>query len=203
MNNLDHIIEENYSSKLDDVKSWCSTQYRSIFGEIFDKIENIRSRMESQNRPITDTELEWVLVSLPLDLFYISERLNSFKLEYEVIKLSKPSQKHKIEKQLIEEYEQSDMKLTSTKLKDLIDVELSGHSMICTAYSSVISRVESEISFSRELIMGCKKLWDSRRRTEEINPVNSENAEITLNVDSTQSVIYTPKTSKDYIHGSL
>ena len=38
-------------------------------------------------------------------------------------------------------------------------------------YNSVNERVRRQISFSRELIMSSKKLWDARRATEDANPI--------------------------------
>ena len=34
-------------------------------------------------------------------------------------------------------------------------------------YTAVVTRVEIDIAFSKELIMGARKVWDARRRSED------------------------------------
>ena len=44
---------------------------------------------------------------------------------------------------------------------------------VLKAYETLVNLVESQISFCRELIMGSKKIWDARRRSESANPVGA------------------------------
>lgn len=163
-------IESQYKEYIEDIETWCNEQYNLYFKECFDSVRKIHKSMESQVRAISDTELEWILTELPMTLFSISESLNKYRLEHEVIKLRKKKIKLELEakaKQLVE-----DDFLSKSDTKSWLDAQLSEHDILLAAYSSVISRVESEISFSKELIMGCKKIWDARRKSEASNPVS-------------------------------
>ena len=44
--------------------------------------------------------------------------------------------------------------------------------ILILAYDNLITRVEKEMSYSRELIMSAKKIYDVRRNTEQSNPVS-------------------------------
>lgn len=44
--------------------------------------------------------------------------------------------------------------------------------ILLLAFSTIIQRVENEISFCRELIMGAKKVYDRRKATESASPIN-------------------------------
>lgn len=166
---INDFVQENYQEYIDDIKSWVDEQYDRFFKSCFDSVKDIHSRMKSQARQITDSELEWILTELPMELFSISENLNKIRLDAEVIKLRKKSIRYDIDNKFAE-YAKTE-KLTKSEVKNLVDAEMVEHDILSSAYSSLITRVESEISFSRELIMGCKKIWDSRRKAENSNPV--------------------------------
>ena len=136
---------DNSASMLD----WCDEMYRTVFDEYFREIRELRSSLSDKSKPITDDELETVLTTVPLNLFAVSEALNKFKLEYEMTKL--------------------ELRNAKRNKQDTTELEI-----LSIAYSTVISRVETEISFSRELIMGVKKIWDGRRSTERSNPVSDD-----------------------------
>lgn len=167
---INEFIQENYQEYISDVESWVDDQYTEYFKTCFDKVRRIHERMKSQSRSITDSELEWILTELPMELFSISETLNKVRLDVEVIKLRKKSVKRDLDKKASELVKEGEFNKTDSKT--WVDAELSEHDILISAYSSLITRVESEISFSRELIMGCKKIWDARRKTEASNPVS-------------------------------
>ena len=167
---INEFIQENYSEYIDDVESWVTAQYDKFFKECFDKVRKIHVSMKSQTRQISDSELEWILTELPLTLFSISENLNKVRLDMEVIKLRKKSIKIELESKASEMVKEGEF--NKTESKSWVDAELAEHDILISAYHSLITRVESEISFSRELIMGCKKIWDARRKTENSNPVS-------------------------------
>ena len=48
--------------------------------------------------------------------------------------------------------------------------------ILILAYDNLITRVEKEMSYSRELIMSAKKIYDARRNTEQSNPVSEVNS---------------------------
>lgn len=174
---IESFIQENYQEYIDDIEQWVDSQYNQHFKKCFDSVRDIHKSMKSQTRTISDGELEWILTELPMQLFSISESLNKVRLDAEVIKLRKKTVKAELEKTAAAMVKSDE--LAKTDVKGWVDTELADHDILLSAYTSLISRVESEISFSKELIMGCKKIWDSRRRTENSNPVG----EVTLNQD--------------------
>ena len=167
--NINQFREENYKEYIDDICDWVDEQYSKYFKSCFDSVRKMHESMKSQVRPISDSELEWILVELPMTLFSISEDLNKIRLEVEVIKLRKKTIKSELEQKASELVR--DSVITKADIKSWVDTELADHDILLSAYNSLITRVESEISFSKELIMGCKKIWDSRRKTEASNPV--------------------------------
>lgn len=167
--NIKEFVQENYAEYIDDIQSWVDEQYAEHFKDCFDSVRNIHKTMQSSSRTISDSELEWILTELPMMLFSISEDLNRVRLDAEVIKLRKKTVKSDFDKLASEMVENKE--LAKTEVKNWVDTALVDHDILISAYTSLISRVETEISFSRELIMGCKKIWDSRRKTESSNPV--------------------------------
>lgn len=167
---INEFVRENYQEYIEDIESWVDEQYDRFFISCFDKVNQIHSSMKSHTRQISDSELEWILTELPMELFSISENLNKIRLDAEVIKLRKKSIRRDVDGKFA--IKAKDEKLTKSEIKNLVDAEMVEHDILSSAYSSLIARVESEISFSRELIMGCKKIWDARRKTETSNPIS-------------------------------
>jgi len=167
--NIKDFVQENYAEYIEDIQSWVDEQYSKHFKNCFDSVRNIHKTMQSTSRTISDSELEWILTELPMMLFSISEDLNKVRLDAEVIKLRKKTVKANLDKQANDLVAAKE--LAKTDAKSWVDTELVDHDILISAYTSLITRVETEISFSRELIMGCKKIWDARRKTENSNPV--------------------------------
>ena len=71
--------------------------------------------------------------------------------------------------------------------QEAIDEE---YKLMNIVYNCVIDKVEHQLSFSKELIMGAKKVWDARKRTEQ--PVIPE-------VNNLPD--YQPIKKQTYIHG--
>jgi len=127
--------------------------YNNYFAKYFQREVEMQEKFRDINVSITDKELEWIITSLPLDLFAASDALSQFKQHNEIVKLTIKQRKSKgVESQEIDE---------EYKLMQIV-------------YTSVIDKVEHQISFSKELIMGAKKVWDARKRSEQppINEVN-------------------------------
>lgn len=128
--------------------------YNRYFELYFREMNNNFLRFRDADTPITDKELEWIITSLPLKLFSVANALAQFKQHNEIVKLKIKQRKGKdvdgADAGLDEEY----------KLMSII-------------YASVITRVEQEISFSKELIMGAKKVWDARRSGEQ-SPIGAK-----------------------------
>ena len=156
-------LHRDFESDIDSVTDWCTEIYNTQFGEFFDDGRKLFNRLRSKDHPITDEELTWILIQLPIELFSVAEALNRFKISQEVVKLKNRQR----EKSLIDQSLETSI---TRKQKDAEDKSLEDK-LLAVAYSTVIDRVSNEISWGRELIMGAKKIWDSRRNTDQSNPV--------------------------------
>lgn len=122
--------------------------YDKYFAKYFVKEVEMYARFRDSDVPINDYELSWIITALPLELFAVSNALAQFKQHNEIVKLT--------------------IKQRKGKSKDLPDDGLDDEfKLMAIIYSAVISRVEQQISFSKELIMGAKKIWDARRASEQ------------------------------------
>ena len=120
--------------------------YHKYFAQYFEKETELYTKFRNEEVSISDKDLEWILISLPLDIKMASSALAQFKQYNEIVKLKIKSRKAE-----------------HTEDEDGMDEEFKLMSII---YTSVITRVEHDISFSKELIMGAKKVWDARRASE-------------------------------------
>ena len=118
--------------------------YTNYFAKYFAKEAEMYERFQDAHNSITDQELEWIITSLPLELMSASDALAQFKQHNEIIKLTIKQRKNHTQEDIDNEY----------KLMSIV-------------YGCIISKVEGKLSFSKELIMGAKKVWDARRRTEQ------------------------------------
>lgn len=128
--------------------------YNRYFELYFREMNGNFLRFRDADTPITDKELEWLITSLPLKLFSVSNALAQFKQHNEIVKLKIKERKNK----------------DKDAEDDGLDAE---YKLMTIIYASVITRVEQEISFSKELIMGAKKVWDARR-TGEKSPISPQ-----------------------------
>ena len=160
-------------SKVDSIKqadilsvvNWCEEIYNTRFAKYFQGTRELYAKLQDRKTPITTDELEDLLTTTPLHLFSVSEELNNLRLSYEVVKLTNKSDRRAAVDDLISKG------VSQSKANE--SVSLSVESKILEdAYNTVITRVENEISFSRELIMAAKKIWDSREHGEKVNPVS-------------------------------
>lgn len=133
--------------------------YKRYFSVYFHKEVEMHKRFRDTDKPITDAELEWIITSLPLELFAVANALAQFKQHNEIVKL-KVKQRSK----------------NKDADPDGLDEE---YKLMTIIYSSVITRVEQEIAFSKEMIMGAKKVWDARRNSE-LPPIGESAAKIEL-----------------------
>jgi len=159
-----------FQSNIDDANQTANRIYSDNFDTYFSNVRELGNRMRSAIQPITDQELEDVLTVLPLNLFSAAEAVNRLKLDMEIIKLESKKRKVEIQKNLPEK--------SKISKSDWIASELADSEIALAIYSSVISRAESEMTYCKELIMGCKKIWDGRRSAEKSNPVGE------LNIDT-------------------
>lgn len=159
MRPMEEIIKDQQSNT-QDVLSWCNSVYDTKFRSYFTESRALFERMNSKISPISDKELEWILIDLPLILFSVSEELNSLRLSVEITKLQ-----NKEQKRLFADMSKDD------RIAHNADSVLEEGELLKLAYAHLIKRVENEVSASRELIMGAKKIWEGRRTTEQSNPV--------------------------------
>ena len=135
---------ESLKEDFNSADALVSEIYDRYFSRYFAKEIEMHARFKDSEVPITDNELEWLITSLPLELFSVANALAQFKQHNEIVKLK--------------------IKQRKGKSKDAIDDGLDEeYKLMSIIYASVITRVEQEISFSKELIMGAKKVWDARR----------------------------------------
>lgn len=163
MRDLSTICEE-YSQDIESVQNWHDQKYHELFGSTFDDLAQMQSRLASKERPITDEELEWTLTTFPLNLIRAAESLNQLRLELEVVKLNNAAKKTELSKKYHTDIEYS--KWTAAMKSEAIAAEMAEYYTLQSAYTSIITRVENQLLYSREFIMGAKKVWDSRRHSE-------------------------------------
>lgn len=140
---------DSLKSDFESADALVDQMYNRYFKTYFQDLNESFSRFRDADTPITDKELEWIITSLPLKLFSVSNALAQFKQHNEIVKL-KIKERKAAAKAEVED--------------DGLDTE---YRLMTIIYASVISRVEQEISFSKELIMGAKKVWDARRSSEQ------------------------------------
>ena len=165
-------MNSQHSEDLAAVPEWCNETYNKHFAQYFTDQRSLFARLKSKQHPITNTELETILTTVPLQLFSVSEVLNKFRISQSVIKLKTKQKEREI-------YSSSQERTAAAKQAEASNAVLED-GLLYNAYGTVISRVDAEIAFSRELIMGAKKIWDARVRTETVHPVSptSESSEL-------------------------
>lgn len=181
---IDAITSIQKDSDISEVVEFSNQLYSEHFGQYFTNLKELFSRLQDSDRPITDKELEKIMTMLPLELFSASEALANFKLMLGVIKI-KIKQK---EKSILDKGTDP-----AIKKRESISYSMLEDKLLVNVYDSIITRVDKEISFSRELIMTAKKIWDARRCTESVNPINEHNSD-----DEDKLPDYKPK-DKQYI----
>ena len=155
-------IASSYEANSEDVVSWCTNLYDTKFSSYFAKQRILYERLQSKDQPITDIELEEILTAIPLELFQASEAVSQLRIRHEVVKIGI--------KEKMRSVELASTASTATAKKEEASDSVLGDQLLLLAYGTILDRVEKEISFSRELIMSAKKIWDARRRTEDSMP---------------------------------
>lgn len=168
-----HDVVSEYSHDTSAVHTFCDNIYVTYFASHFTKIRELYSRLKSEVNPITDDELEYILITFPLELISISEKLNNLRLDREVVKLKNKEKLEYFRNRFIDEAH--DLELNKSETQEFVShsvVEcMVEYEVLLTAYDSIITRVSNEQTFSKELIMGAKKVWDARRASEAVVPI--------------------------------
>lgn len=150
--------------------------YEAIFADYFKEARSMFNRIRSSTRPVTDEELAWVLETLPMQLFDVSECRAKLQLSLECSKLKLSSDFQQFCLSLPE----NEAKFPQSKLREVFDVKNMDDSITLKVYESLITRIDKEVQYCRELIMSSKKIWDARRKTEISNPVSEGDYESEL-----------------------
>jgi len=179
MSDLYKVIEE-YESDSAVIKNFCDELYDNLFAEHFTQVKYLYTRLKSEIQPITDEELEYILTLFPMELISVAENLNKLRLDAQVVKLKNKEKVEAIRTQAVAEAAALAMNKVETQehVSHKISESLIEYEILLAAYTSVITRVENEQTFSKELIMGSKKIWDSRRAGEAVNPVEPVTPEL-------------------------
>lgn len=146
---------QGLQSDIDEVNEWAEEQYGEFFAPYFREQPKLYNRLKSSEDPITDEELEWILTNLPLDLFSATEQLSKLKTSQEVIKLSI--------KQRERDYMKTHTEGSETKRKEEAAALVAEDKLLVTVYDIISERVSKQMTFSKELIMSSKKIWDARK----------------------------------------
>ena len=155
MSDFDKLYNKYFKGEIDGAIEWCYNLYVKDFEDVFKDVLELYDGMDSEFRSISDSELEWIITGLPLELFAVSESLNNMKLGEQVIRLKT-----------------KELKSVPESESELSEVEFCEFEILKAIHASAINRVENQITFCKELIMGAKKVWDSRRAAEKANPVS-------------------------------
>lgn len=153
-----------YQEEINGVTEWIQHEYDARFASYFKDVRNMFKRLQSETKPITDDELNWIMINLPMILFDVSEKVSELQVALEIVRLRCKEQ----ETELI----QASKAKTITQKKAEAALQLAEPNAIQAVYQAVIDRVTREITFSKELIMGAKKVWDRRKNTEQSMPVS-------------------------------
>lgn len=146
---------EKVSSDIDEVNQWAEEEYNKYFSEYFKGEMDLYNKIKGSGSQITDQELEWVLTDLPMELFAVTEQLSKLKTAQEVIKLSIKQQER--------EYIKIHTEGSETKRREEAAALTAEDRLLVTVYDQIADRVSRQMTFSKELIMSAKKIWDARR----------------------------------------
>lgn len=151
------------------VKQWSDELYANRFYPYFKDCRDMFDRLKDKEHQITDEELSFILMSLPVLLFDVSEEINNFRISNEVVKMK---YKEILDARTNEAIADG---MTKAAAKDMAETSSMEYKLLSSVYSSLIERAEKEVTFAKELIMSAKKIWDARRKTELSNPVSPGN----------------------------
>lgn len=143
-----------------EILKWMDDEYDHNFSDFF-KIPEKLSKKLKQNT-ITDDELTEIMINLPLDLIDASTEVSKYKVCIECTKVDVKR-----------------LKLNLTAIKDKksyeymeLNSKILNNDLVLNVNTALIERVEKQITLCKELIMSAKKIWDARRKSEQVMPIN-------------------------------
>lgn len=152
---MDNSLWSKYLDTVQDVSDICDKIYKNNFDQFSKTNQSLYAKLYNRTTPIATEDLEHIIIDLPLCLIDVSEQVSKLQVSLDSIKL-----------RLKKAAPTADNGVTINTIDDEVEYKL-----LSAVLSSVIERVSREISFSRELIMGAKKLWDSRKASESASPI--------------------------------
>lgn len=168
-------LSDNANRVRTEIESTTQVYIDNIHDELA-QVYSLASKLNPDGTPVSDKDLEYILMDLPLKLFTVSEYLAKLSGMVEALKIENTQKEIDIRSNVAgqiacgEKYTQQDM-------KTLIDSALIENKATIVCLNTAIKQIEKQLTYCRELIMSAKKIWDARRRTENIMPVSESNIE--------------------------
>lgn len=159
-------VETLYQADIDAVIKYQNEVYDKMFSKEFSEVKSLSDMIKKSGyKSPSDEVLEIILMDVPLKLFDVAEKLNQLELTLQVLKLKLKEKKIELK------HDENVRNMNSTMLSEFVSENTIEDELMISIYSKLIERVNSQISYSKELIMSAKKLWDRRKEAESAMPV--------------------------------
>lgn len=159
-------VETRYQADIDAVIKYQNEVYDKMFSKEFSDVRSLSDMIKKSGyKSPSDEVLEIILMDVPLKLFDVAEKLNQLELTLQVLKLKLKERKIELK------HDENVRNMNSTMLSEFVSENTIEDELMISIYSKLIERVNSQISYSKELIMSAKKLWDRRKEAESAMPV--------------------------------
>ena len=159
-------VETRYQEDIDAVIKYQNEVYDKMFSKEFSEVKSLSDMIKKCGyKSPSDEVLETILIDVPLKLFDVAEKLNQLELTLQVLKLKLKEKKIELK------HDENVRNMNSTMLSEFVSENTIEDELMISIYSKLIERVNSQISYSKELIMSAKKLWDRRKEAESAMPV--------------------------------
>lgn len=159
-------VETLYQQDIDAVIKYQNEIYDKMFSKEFSEVKSLSDMIKKSGyKSPSDEVLEIILMDVPLKLFDVAEKLNQLELTLQVLKLKLKEKKIELK------HDENVRNMNSTMLSEFVSENTIEDELMISIYSKLIERVNSQISYSKELIMSAKKLWDRRKEAESAMPV--------------------------------
>lgn len=137
----------NFDEEISEAQKYAFKLYDDIFAKYFADVLKLYDKVKQDSKPISDTDLEYILTFVPLDMCVINESIAPIELKRDLAK-------------------------HALKYGNLSDDDKWANHTIISIYDNILNRVQHQMSFCREFIMTAKKIWDRRKGSEEASPIS-------------------------------
>lgn len=159
-------VGTRYQEDINAVIKYQNEVYDKMFSKEFSEVKSLSDMIKKSGyKSPSDEVLEIILMDVPLKLFDVAEKLNQLELTLQVLKLKLKERKIELK------HDENVRNMNSTMLSEFVSENTIEDELMISIYSKLIERVNSQISYSKELIMSAKKLWDRRKEAESAMPV--------------------------------